>query len=451
MRASAESPPMLCARFLLRPSLLLALVAVALLPHAALAREIRPDSLDRQIDAIPAARLLALPIAQLLDPARTAAAHHLLWVRPYAWLAMVLFEFAAMLYLWSSGAAAHWRDALRRRIADERLVRMIFGALLGLCVRVAALIPTYAQYRVDRSLGRADILGAHWLAIWSVGTLAAMLLAGATIAVVLELVDRTHRWYLPTIVLFILASVLGSYLYPFAVVPVLWPGARHSVRLSSENARLAAAGLPVIPVLRADADFAGLKDRVVLVGLLGSREMLAANGVLRGYSQSERAFLLARNNAQLKNDALVIRLAVELTLVLVGVALAVIIAERIGVRRDDDPLSRIALLAALLVLAYAAIAPADLAVRRSMVMRSDRAALAMTHDRAAAIGALVRQGDHRVESLCPTPLSALLVAERPPLGSRIARIEGAPDPCEKNKLARGNPPHLSRRSGLTHS
>ncbi len=406
------------------------LLALVLAPHAVFAREYRPDALDKQLNAVADGRLLAMPIQRLLDPQRSAAAHRLLrWRLPF-WIIATAAEFFALFYLWNSGNAARLRDLLRRTIRGDAVAEFAMGASIVLVFRFAGLIPNYAQYRLDRDLGRSEVLGAQWLWIWLLGTITAMLVGGALLAVVFRLLARTKRWYLPTAAILAIAAYVGSMLYPVIVVPVLWPHHERSVQLASENRALAASfGLGEIPVRVAQADYAGLSERIVAVGIFTTRQILASLSIERAYSFRERAFLLARVDAMLAARLPVRRTTIDLLLVLLGVSVAVVLSERLGVRRDDDPLARVALLAALLVLAYAAIAPVDLAMRRSAVYASDAAAVAMTHDPAAAVRALVRQGDHRVEGLCPSAAALLFVDPHPPLGARIARIEGRPDPC----------------------
>jgi len=406
------------------------LLALIFAPHALLAREFRPDALDRQLDAVSDHRLLATPIRHLLDSERSAAAHRLLRWRLPLWIVETAAEFFALLYLWSSGNAARLRDLLRRRMRGDAAAEFAMGASLAAVVRIAGLIPNYALYRLDRDLGRSEVLGATWLWIWLLGTITAMLVGGAVLAVVFRLLARTKRWYVPTAAILAIAAFVGAMLYPVVVVPVLWPHHERSVQLTAENRRLAASfGLPAIPIRVAQADYAGLTDRVVAVGIFSTREMLASLSVERAYSIRERAFLLARVDAMLASRFPFRRTTIDLALVLLGVSLAVILSERLGVRRDDDPLSRVALLGALLVLAYAAIAPLDLAVRRSETFAADRAAVATTHDPAAAVRALVRQGDHRLEGLCPSEAALIFVDPHPPLGARIAALEGRADPC----------------------
>ncbi len=406
------------------------LLVLVLAPHALFAREFRPDALDKQLDTISDGRLLAMPIQRLLDPQRSAAAHRLLQWRLPLWAIATAAEFFALLYLWNSGNAARLRDLFRRKIRGDAAAEFAMGASLVLVLRLAGLVPNYAQYRLDRDLGRSEVLGAEWLWIWLLGTITAMLVGGALLAVVFRLLARTKRWYVPTAAILAVAAFVGGMLYPVVVVPVLWPHQERSVQLATENRALAAAfGVVPVPVRVVQADYAGLSERVVAAGIFTTREILASLSIERAYSFRERAFLLARVDAMLAARVPVRRTAIDLLLVLLGVSLAVVLSERLGVRRDDDPLARVALLAALLVLAYAAIAPVDLAMRRSAAFASDAAAVAMTHDPAAAVRALVRQGDHRVEGLCPSAAALFFVDPHPPLGERIARIERRPNPC----------------------
>jgi hypothetical protein len=83
-----------------------------------------------------------------------------------------------------------------------------------------------------------------------------------------------------------------------------------------------------------------------------------------------------------------------------GIALAVAIADRIGFRRDDDPLARLALLGALVGVVYLAIAPIDNGLLRTMSLESERYAIDLTGDRAAAVRSILRTADERLDPVC---------------------------------------------------
>ncbi|MBV8654876.1 MAG: hypothetical protein JO160_02455, partial [Candidatus Eremiobacteraeota bacterium] len=139
----------------LRSFLVAALVVTAFLASFAAARAAveRPNQLDRRVDSISASALLTQPAIALVDPARQRAASRLAHLTLPGWLATALFEAIALAYFWSTGRAAAFRDWLRRRITSEFAMRFLFGAMLGLIARAAALPPAFYLYRVERIMG----------------------------------------------------------------------------------------------------------------------------------------------------------------------------------------------------------------------------------------------------------------------------------------------------------
>jgi Zn-dependent protease with chaperone function len=110
-------------------------------------------------------------------------------------------------------------------------------------------------------------------------------------------------------------------------------------------------------------------------------------------------------------------------------ALAVVCADRVGFRRDDDPLARLSLVFAFLGLFGLAVTPLYNAYSRNNESRADAYAVALTHDRASAIRAYVRIADETLAPLCPARGVRLYFYNSPPLGTRIAKVAGRRDPC----------------------
>jgi Zn-dependent protease with chaperone function len=120
---------------------------------------------------------------------------------------------------------------------------------------------------------------------------------------------------------------------------------------------------------------------------------------------------------------------IEGGVIIVFSALAVVIADRIRFRRDDDPLSRLAIVGALLALVYVAAVPVRNAALRSYDFGADRYAVALTGDPAAAVRALVREGDQRMEEVCPEWTATLFLYTAPGIGARVAAINRVPNAC----------------------
>jgi STE24 endopeptidase len=120
---------------------------------------------------------------------------------------------------------------------------------------------------------------------------------------------------------------------------------------------------------------------------------------------------------------------IEGGIVILFSALAVVLADRITFRRDDDPLSRLAIVAALLAVVYIAAVPARNAALRSYDFSADRYAIALTGDPADAVRALVRDSDQRMEEVCPELSAVLFLYTSPGTGARVAAINHVPSGC----------------------
>src|SRR6185503_9886056 len=126
---------------------------------------------------------------------------------------------AALAYFWRSGGAAAWRDALRRRIRPEFAVRFVFGASLAGIARLAALIPDFYLYRVERVMELSGELSRAWAIDWVAGLIGAMLLGGLVAAAVLCIADRTHQWYIYTLFGFIAIALAVAWAGPTLIEP----------------------------------------------------------------------------------------------------------------------------------------------------------------------------------------------------------------------------------------
>ncbi len=368
--------------------LLLALMLVLLLGSAALAASPRPNALDLRVDTLSRAALMTQPATTLVDPARQAAALRRAHWTVVGWLLMALFEAAALFWLWNSGGAAALRDRLRRRLAHEWEVRFLFGAALALVARLAAFLPAFYLYRVDRTLDLTFELTRWWALFWAFHTLVAMAIAGAIAAAVLWLASRTHQWYLYAIVAILAVSVGWSYAAEYVN-----SAGTHLVRTPS-----------------------GATVRVNDLRVAGS-------------TPAEVAYVAAYELGHITNGDRLSMALIEGGVIIVFGALAVVIADRIRFRRDDDPLSRLALVGTLLALVYIAAVPVRNAALRSYDFGADRYAVALTNDSAAAVRSLVREGDQRMEEVCPEWTATLFLYTAPGIGARVAAINHVPNAC----------------------
>lgn len=389
----------------------------------------RPNQLDRRVDELSQSALLTEPATLLVDPARqTAAMRRAHWTLPGRVLT-ALVQAIALFYLWSSGGAAALRDRLRRRFRSEWSVRFLFGATLALIARLAGFLPAFYLYRVDRTLGVSVQLTRFWALSWVEHTLLGMLVAGVIAAIVLWLAERTHQWYVYTILAILLACVGWSYARPY----VQSPGLRAAYPVSGDlGARLhdvlARAGLPQIPVLVERVPNSPIGG-AVSVGLAASRRILLTDTLIAGDTPQEVEYQVAFELGHMVHHDLLSIALIEGGVIIVFSAIAIVIADRIRFRRDDDPLSRLAIVGALLALVYLAAVPVRNAALRSYVFGADRYAVALTGDPAAAVRALVRDSDQQMEEVCPELTATFFLYTQPGAGARIAAINRVPSGC----------------------
>jgi Zn-dependent protease with chaperone function len=405
-------------------SVLLAFLACG----AAVAAIQRPNALDHRVDAIAQSTLLAEPATMLADAARQQAAlRRAHWTLPGFVLVQIL-EAIALFYLWSSGGAAALRDRLRRRFTNETVVRFLFGAGLALIARLAAFLPSFYLYRVDRTLGLSIELTRSWALAWLGNTLLGMLVAGLIAAIVLWLAERTHEWYVYTVAAILAMSVGWSYAgqYLQTATPAVRPvvGAL-SVQLGVVLARAHLSDVPVMVEVVHNSPSGG----AVVLGLGHAHRILLTDTLVAGATPPEIAYEVAFELGHIVHHDLISIALIEGGIVIIFSALAVVIADRIKFRRDDDPLSRLAIVGALLALVYLAAVPVRNAALRSYDFGADSYAVALTGNPAAAVRALVRSSDQLMEEVCPELGATLFLYTHPGTGARIAAINHVPSSC----------------------
>ncbi len=375
------------------------------------------DALDRYVNAIPSARLLAEPIARLVDADRQAAGARLVAFELPGWFAAIFAQALALLYFWRVGGAARWRDALRAALGGEAAVRFTFGATLAVIARAAAVLPAFYLWRVERVMGLSHALTRVWAYEYVLGTLIGMLVAGCIAAILLWLVERTHQWYLYTIAAIVAISILGALVDPYAIAPLFERyaplGGAIGTRAGAFASREGYAGVPVLVEHRIDRIPV---DAAKTEGMGSTQRIVLADAIVDTSTPEEIDFYLASEIAQLDNHDPLNLALIDAAIVIIGTAIAVVIADRVPFRRDDDPISRITLVGALLALVYILAVPVDHAAVVSMRLRAQREAVAMTGNRAAALRALVRAGDEQIEQVCPSAFGSTFLYRAPTLG-----------------------------------
>ncbi len=391
----------------------------------------RPNALDRAVNAIPAHALLTQSPLSLVDPARAAAAQHFEQFTIPVWFVTIALQIAVLAWFWSSGRSARLRDRLRARVGSEFWVRFCFGALLAMIDRAAAFIPMFFQYRMSWIMGLSDVLTRYWFGSWLLTTIIAMVAAGLIAAIVLGLVDRTHQWYAYTTAGIIGLTLLTTYIQPFALAPVFstyrdLPAGAVQSDLPALRAHAGNTTVPVVEEIVSRRTHAGSS---YVLGWGRSQRVVISDTALAGASEPELRFTIARSFGWVAADS-ALHLALILGAMLVlGSALAIFLADRIGFRRDDDPVSRLALVGALLGLVYLVALPFFNGYERNLDMAADQYALTVTGDRVSAIRGAVRGADQALQPVCPQLLGYWYFAIRPPAGERIPNLQGRAPAC----------------------
>lgn len=408
--------------------LLFAAALVTLPAGAGVAAGLRPNALDFRVDSISNGALLAQPATKLVDPARQdAALRRAHWTLP-GWVLILLCESAALFYLWSSGGAAALRDWLRRRIASQWVVRFTFGASLAFVARIASLLPAFYLYRVARTMQMDLELTRWWLVSWGIHTLLGMLVAGLIAAIVLGWAQRTHQWYVYAIVGILAGCVVWSYAEPYLALPGSSVAALSGSLERQTHAILARAGFPNVPLKVAHVHNSPVGEAAV-VGFGSARTILLSDKLIAGGTPEEIVYEVAVQIEHVAHRDFLSMALIEGGIVIVFSALAVVLADRFRFRRDDDPLSRLAIVGALLALVYIAAIPVRNAALRSYDFSADRSAVALTGDPAAAVRAIVRATDQHMEEVCPELTAALFLYTSPGAGARVEAINHVPSGC----------------------
>lgn len=388
----------------------------------------RPDALDLRVDALSDGALLHTAARALLDPQRQAAASRLVHLMFPGWFVSIAIAVLVLAYFWQSGTAARLRDWLSRYFHQTYLVRFFFGAALALVARLSALIPEFYIYRVQRSVGLSDQLLRAWAAGWLVNCLIAMVAVGALVAIVLWTVDRTHQWYLYLIGAFVAGSLLLTTFGSYVILPHFGYLGPLPPKIAIVAATLEEKSHIVVPVI----EHIGERNHIGNVyenGLFFTERIVVGSTIIDASSGRELRYLIAKQLGYIAlGGPLRIALFNALFAVL-GIALAVGIADRIGFRRDDDPLARLALLGALIGVVYLAVAPLDNALRRSISLESEQYAIALTGDRASAVRAIIRTADERLDAVCEKGLSRAFLGGIEDPADAVAGANGIPKAC----------------------
>jgi STE24 endopeptidase len=390
-----------------------------------------PSYVDRRVSEIPSRDLLARSPDALVDPRRQESAHRLrVRTRPL-YAVWFLAQSLGLIVLWRRGAAARLRNALAA-LRSVHAIRFAFGFVMTCIVALIALPAAFVLFRLDVEFGVASGRITEWLRDVAVTTALEAFLAAAFVVAVFWLVDRSRLWYVIAAAGVVAGTLLFSALAPVAVAPLF----DRSVPLSAANRaaprllELArAAGIAGTPILVADTSRRAPIASARAEGVGPTSRIVIADSLLAVATRGEIAFVAAREFVRAARGDVWRAALFRAAFFIACAALAILISDRIGFRRDDDPLVRIALSFGILGAILFVAGPVERAYSRGVEARQDREALALTGDRAAAVRAFIRLADESLAPVCPSRIVRLYYYDRPPIGSRIAAATGRPDPC----------------------
>jgi len=387
---------------------------------------------NRRVSALSTQTLLHASAVSLVDPVRQRRARAIADYQELIFAGWAAAPILAFWWLWQTGNSARLRDWLRRRVRAPALQRGAFGAALGALATLASLPFAFASYRVAHNVGATVQTIPNWFLDELLRLVTVSVCAALVVVVILALVDCTRLWYLVFIGILYVAA-----LAVVAVEPVLFsPLTSHdrpapaAVVAQGDAVARALGRSPVPLVITASSQ----RTSAVIArtsGLGPFARILIGDRALQELTPNERKFLLARQYAHLAAHSVLLLTLVGTTLFVFAAALAVLLSDRIGFRRDDDPLARLALVGTFLGIAALLLYPAFNAVERGVEWRADRVALGAVADRAAGVRLFVRRADNDLIALCGRRTVRWYFESRPPLGSRIAAIGKTADPCPR--------------------
>jgi Zn-dependent protease with chaperone function len=176
------------------------------------------------------------------------------------------------------------------------------------------------------------------------------------------------------------------------------------------------------------ADHSAVGEAVVL-GAGSVRRIVLSRGLVAGDTEPEIEYQIAYALDRITKGVLLSVALIEGGVIIIFSAIAIVIADRVRFRRDDDPVSRLAIVGALLALVYIIAVPVRNAALRSYDLDADRYAVALTGNPSAAVRALVRVSDQRMIEVCSEPAATLFLYTAAGIGGRVAAINHVQSGC----------------------
>ncbi len=257
------------------------------------------------------------------------------------------------------------------------------------------------------------------------------LLVGGAVAVILWLVERSRQWWVYSLLGVFLVGLFVGFVEPVVVAPLFNRyrplGPQHaltaSIRALERKAGIAA------PILVADSSRQSELPSTRVAGYGATARIVIGDTLMARRTPGEVLFAVARDFAHFKRNDTLRTTFMWTFFFAVAVAAAVVIAEHVRFRRDDDPLSRLALIAALAGAVGLVMYPLYNGYSRHIERRADEYALALTDDPASAVRTFVRLADRRFVEVCAPRWVVVYFYMAPALGTRIAVATGKHDLC----------------------
>jgi Zn-dependent protease with chaperone function len=387
---------------------------------------------DQHVTSISASRLMHATAPSLVDPFRQRRARAIADYQDLLFAGWALAPIVAFWWLWQSGNSARLRDTLRRRVRTPWIYRSVFGAALGALATLAALPFAFASYRVAHNVGLTVQTIPNWFLAELLRLATVSVATAIVVAVILALVDSTRLWYLIFIGILYVAALTIVAIEPVLISPLTSHDRPAPAALVAQGDAVAQAlRTSPVPLMISGTPQRDSSLVARTSGLGPFARILIGAQALDAMTPGERIFLLARQYAHVAaHDVLLLTLA-GTTLFVFAAALAVLISDRIGFRRDDDPLARLPLVGTFLGIAVLLLYPAFNSIERSGEWRADTVALSVVTDRSAGVRLFVRRADDDLVALCGRRTVRWYFESRPPLGSRIAAISKTADPCPR--------------------
>ncbi len=382
-----------------------------------------PTPFDVRVTALSAHALLTRAPQLLVDPARQRAARTVTDLRQAVFFAWAVAQVYAFAWFWRSGRAARVRDALRRRFGSRIFYRASFGAALGVLAPLAGLPFAFIYYRIGFNVGLSEERIGAWLLDYIGRAFVDASGAACAVTLVLELVDRTRLWYLAFIAILFAVTVAVVAVDPVVFTPVF-----------TRITRMPVIAAAPVEVTNASRHTQMLTARTAGIGVF--TRILLGDVFIAAATPREVAYVIAFEDAHVRHQDVLKMTLIATSMFIFAVAIAVLISDRIGFRRDDDAVSRLALVAATLGGVALVLFPVYNAYVRGIDYRADEDARQTLGDPVPAVRLLVRRADRDLVPLCYRRSSSWYFADQPALGSRIAEMRGSADPCPHSPVTR---------------